>query len=661
MTSDMGPRVSVIVPTLPTDRHLTECLRSIAQQDHRPEGVQVIAVVAGSDETVLTTARDILSSHPGPAEVVASDAVTRDQAWAHGLSFVEAPWVTRVDAEDWVTSQFLTEMLRAAGKNQVAVSAVMEVDDTGAEALAETVRDLIDAPNLAAVSDVAPALATMRGALFPTIRARSVLATADTPPTARLVADAIASEGRTRVVETRPAKSGATYVARVGRSSGRHAPAVRVQDLLLGYGRDASYVPPKTDQLAVVYNFAPFTDASAAVAVRRLRASEQPWNVISATMVNLRERDASLSQIAAPAVAQHHLTTGPAAFGSWPAIESFCLQGLEMVAEIERTAGAQRVLYSRAYGVASHLLAALVKHHAGERIRWTAEFSDPLRKDVHGRERTAPAGGPLTESFREILLAAGIVAPESPSVFQWGELLPAVLADEIVFLHPHQLDYVTGYQEDPAVAELLRSKAVLWPHPQPEGALYLPIMGEPLAAETVHIGYFGSFYRNRGIGEVVTALQTCDPSVRERVRLHVFSAETPELKEVADSLDGLLIRHDPLPYGEYLRTLRRFDVLLVNDVDTSDQPGRVNPYLPSKLSDYRGAGVPIWALVEPGSMLAQAACSYQSRIGDLAGAVEVVERVVAEHGFDRSQASGVTGSGPQSQRRRPWSWLRRAR
>src|SRR5699024_11841837 len=58
-----------------------------------------------------------------------------------------------------------------------------------------------------------------------------------------------------------------------------------------------------------------------------------------------------------------------------------------------------------------------------------------------------------------------------------------------------------------------------------------------------------------------------------------------------------IITNEYVPYFEFLNLTNKFDVLLVFDSITNDIKS-LNPYLPSKISDYIGSSAIILALVE---------------------------------------------------------------
>lgn len=80
------------------------------------------------------------------------------------------------------------------------------------------------------------------------------------------------------------------------------------------------------------------------------------------------------------------------------------------------------------------------------------------------------------------------------------------------------------------------------------------------------------------------------------------------------------------------------DVLLVNDAVTPPG-GTVNPFLPSKWSDYRGSSTPVWAIVEEGSSLSRMeGIRFRSPVEHLSA----LQQVLAELATSESAAVPVS-------------------
>lgn len=383
--------------------------------------------------------------------------------------------------------------------------------------------------------------------------------------------------------------------------------------------------------LAVLYCFTPFLDTSALVAARRLRARGVITDVIAQDLDSIRERDPASVQIAHEFLDDLEILPGNASFAAWEPTRRFVTATLEAVGTMQAEKGPYRTLYSRAMAPQSHLAAALVKL-ANPEIEWTAEFSDPLLMNAYGEERVGDIGDDaVTRALAEAITAAGFDLPDTRQLFSWAEQVPYVLADHIVFTNDHQRDFMLGYCRNRKAAERAAQISVVSHHPTLPDHFYRSESVEyPLTPDRVHIGYFGNFYLTRGLTEVTAALQSLTPAERERVRLHVFTdqPESLELDALRRGLSDVINARSYVPFLEFLNLTTKFDALLVNDAATA-QHHAVNPYLPSKLSDYRGSGTPIWAIYEPGSVLSTQEVDHASALGDVDGATAVMRALIA--------------------------------
>lgn len=383
-------------------------------------------------------------------------------------------------------------------------------------------------------------------------------------------------------------------------------------------------------ELATLYAFPPYADTSALVAVRRIRERGVDVDVISNTLRGMRGTDQTGWLIAGTRVARHHQVGAPATAFAWRSIVAYCRQGLETAEQWMAEQGPYETLYSRAMLPPSHLLAAQVKLRRPE-IHWRAEFSDPMVWNPYGQRRSEQAlDDDLWRSLVGALAAAGVPEPPERDVVSMVELIAYALADEIVFTNERQMEFMLGYSDaPPALVERVRARARVAHHPVPPPELYEAVPHDyDLPSDRVNLAYFGAFYATRGLSEVVEALERLAPEARRSVALHVFTSQPAALSAevAARGLEDVLVVNPHVPYLECLSLLRRMDVLLVNDARTSDHYP-VNPYLPSKWSDYLGSGRPVWAIVEEGSVLSGMDVAHRSLLGDLDGAVRVLSEL----------------------------------
>lgn len=378
--------------------------------------------------------------------------------------------------------------------------------------------------------------------------------------------------------------------------------------------------------LVVSFCFPPFVDTAAIVAAKRVRAAGRPVDVLQNRMTKERRTDPSLDDIAGPLVLRRYAVPSPTTFSSWRGVSSFTEKGVQRALAWDREGEGYERMYSRAQFAASHFLAArFALLRPG--LRWSAEFSDPLSRDVTGAVRHAPAQDDrLLARLRQGIIDAGFQPPVGLNAFEWAEHLVFALADSVIFTNAHQRDLMVETVKDRALADRVIGRSVVAPHPTlPPDFYQMAEVDYPLEPGRRHIGYFGNFYATRGMGSVLQAMASLPQAQRARLCLHVFSGNPDELKqEVRERGLQDCVRTGPfLGFLQFLALCRRMDVLLVSDAVTTGLLS-TNPFLPSKWSDYLGSGTAVWGMVEPGSVLADQALTYRSLAGHTTSTVQVL-------------------------------------
>lgn len=390
-------------------------------------------------------------------------------------------------------------------------------------------------------------------------------------------------------------------------------------------------VPGPARDLVVAYCFPPYADTSSVVAAKRVREAGRPVDVLLNALGSMRRRDVTLDRIAGDLVVRRHEVPSPSHFASFSSMSRFAALGLQQALAWDREGPGYERLYSRAQLAASHLLAARFALLRPE-LEWTAEFSDPLSLDSDGRpRRSGTAPGVLLRKLSEGFAAAGLRVPATTNALQWAELVAYAFAHRIIFTNPHQRDLMLSRVEDDGLRERAERRAEVSPHPTlpPEFyALHDPELRLDPAVR--HLAYFGNFYASRGLGTVLAALDGLPEALRDRLHLHVFAPDRSALDaEVERRGLGRWVSGRPfVGYLDFLALTRRMDVLVVNDAVTASTFA-ANPYLPSKWSDYRGSGRPVWGLVEPGSCLDREPLTHRSPTEHVTAAVQVLARLAA--------------------------------
>ncbi|MEH7483083.1 hypothetical protein V7157_18860, partial [Neobacillus drentensis] len=124
-------------------------------------------------------------------------------------------------------------------------------------------------------------------------------------------------------------------------------------------------------------------------------------------------------------------------------------------------------------------------------------------------------------------------------------------------------------------------------------------------------------------------LEKVNDELRKHINLHIFTANpAPLLEELKGSKLEQNVKVNPYAsYYEFLNLTTSFDCLVVNDAKTKDSKP-INPYLPSKLSDYIGSGTNIWGIYEENSILSHHELPYKSELGNIEQAALVFEQIV---------------------------------
>lgn len=370
------------------------------------------------------------------------------------------------------------------------------------------------------------------------------------------------------------------------------------------YERIASQL---SSTLIYSYCFVPYVDTAAVVMAKRIRELAKPVDVIFNNMSNVRAKNVRLEEIAKGFVGEKIEVTSPASFSNWNLIKKFVdLAHLEAMELSKKRGRGHSNLYSRVMWPGSHF-AALLHKLKDSNTRWIAEFSDPLLKDIHGNDRDATIDRKWLENNHVIsgIIEKGFAVPSTNNLFFWCEYIAYVFADELVFTNMHQLTYMASYVEDDDVKDLINAKSVIEPHPTlPKKYYSLSSPGYEINEDKVNFAYFGNFYATRGMSYIFQAISSLPGDLKSNCRLHIFTNKTEDLMSQIRSfgLSEEVVVNDYVDYLDFLSLANKMDCLIVNDAVTEGVK-IVNPYLPSKYSDYLGASANIWGICERESVL----------------------------------------------------------
>jgi glycosyltransferase involved in cell wall biosynthesis len=688
------PKVSVIVPVYKAREWIEECLESLCQQTLASNEFEILMIFNGPDDGSEEIVQRVSKRHPDVRVVLLnSEPSGASRARNVGIAEARGDFVTFVDADDWVSRNYLDLLLKNASASHVAVAQIVDVHMDGRHDHYNRFNRLILSRNEPIVNpkEFFNPLSFVASKMFPARWAKEI----GFDESLRSSEDVIFNyECYSRFdfhFNLFPAAVGATYYRRYTDSSVSRgnaskeflvnqrlqamsalakirANAPRAKRPLLMQPLNAQmkfisrYMPRATEiekqqifdtiaglgvrgltwnllqdeprRLAVVLNFLPYNDTGAIVAAKRVREYGKTVDVISQSMKNLREAHNVNKLITDPYVRRHkQLTPSIRYFGSSKELEEFVRRGLAVAEDWMAEGRHYEELYSRSMWPHSHFLAAAIKR-ANPALHWEAEFSDPNSLSVEGKPRPHP---PVTEELWSMYANWGTQHQQeelhkAPYVMRWAELLPYFFADTLTFTNRFQL--LTMLEHAPEIfRDEIESKATIKIHPTLPEMFYQ--IREPTDApgdDQISLAYFGDFYKTRGMSDIFGALDELSDAELAAFRLDIFTATKIEdvYTHLPERVQSIVALRPKLDYLSFLASLNAYDVLIVNDAHTTDYFPR-NPYLPSKISDYLGSTTPIWAVVEPGSIMSTMIFAYESRLGDKAGAVNVLRQIHRTH------------------------------
>lgn len=355
------------------------------------------------------------------------------------------------------------------------------------------------------------------------------------------------------------------------------------------------------DTLIISYCFAPFSDTSASIVIKRILEEQKIVDVVSNNMGLIRSKDASFSNVVKPYISKSKICNARPSFSNFYYLSKFIDEAFLFFAKNEEN---YKTVYSRAMFPISHFPPLFIKM-LNSKIYWKAEFSDPLLVNIESEMRNAIIED---ENITE-LLKSGVLKEFTEFVddnlFNLVELIPFALADELVFTNKNQLDYmIERFPEN--LKNIIIKKSTISRHPTLENKYYdLVESNYELDNDFINVAYFGNFYSRRDVKEIIMIKNRLEKDSRCYCKFHVFT----NIKNLSEHQRGLLdenniVVNDMAPYFEFLNLTKKFDVLLVFDSITKGIKS-MNPYLPSKISDYLGSGGTILALTEDNSVLSQ--------------------------------------------------------
>jgi len=665
--------VSIVIPSYKGEGTILECLDSLAAQTLAKNDFEIIIILNGEPDGTSGIVNRFKKENPEINLLLTrNEATGAGAARNHGISLASREYTTFVDDDDFVSANFLQGLLSHSGQNKIVVSNIE--DFNGPDFFESPINQQIkrsSGSDLTSYEKITSAVTLNACKLVPTRLVKSVkyndlLKSGEDVdywtrlvclfnPSFRCVDEGNKATYYRRVRENSVSRQIESFEFNVKQrlevviELEKVPPNDEMRDFVtskinaqLGFinrylgkfpevwnefkdlaekleisSRAFQYVNEKQSQTLVIsYCFPPYIDTAGIVCAKRLIEYNKPVDVISNTMKGVRQKDDNLWKLVKPYIGSFQEIDSYPSFSNWKAIEQFCEKALKAT---EKNIHKYKEIYSRSMWPGSHFAAALIKINNPD-LKWIAEFSDPLRVDVKGKERSIEMSMDWLNknNFLRLDKLNKKAHTTNKLLFYWCELLPYALADKFVFTNESQKSYMIGMLNDISLKKRVSENSVIASHPTlPEKFYSISNPNYNIDNNFLNLGYFGAFYETRGIGDVLSALKLLDRESQKKVRIHIFTPK-PEDVTIEKSILKMVKINNILPYFDFLSLSKKFDALIVSDAETKGIKW-VNPYLPSKLSDYKGSGASIWALCEEGSELDRLEFHkktlYRTRIG----------------------------------------------
>lgn len=353
--------------------------------------------------------------------------------------------------------------------------------------------------------------------------------------------------------------------------------------------------------LVLSYCFPPFSDTSATIVTKRIINKNEVVDVVSNNMNRIRHKEPSLNKMVKPLVGKKLIVNQTASFSSMYYLSEYIDEAVRFYIKNEEN---YSKFYSRAMFPISHIPGLFIKIINPD-IKWIAEFSDPLLYNIESTERQSSMKNDVLLWSLENGLLGMFSKYVDDNLFNLSELIPFALADELVFTNENQLEFMISRFNDEE-KKFIRNKATVSHHPTLSSEYYHIDNAQVEVEESiVNIAYFGNFYSRRGYNQFVSLVNNLNEKFKLTFKLHVYTnLNQLEESSIIELHQNNVSIHEYLPFTEFLNASTKFDILLISDANTKeDKP--VNPYLPSKLSDYLGSGRPILAITEDTSVMSK--------------------------------------------------------
>lgn len=375
-------------------------------------------------------------------------------------------------------------------------------------------------------------------------------------------------------------------------------------------------------ELVISYAFPPDITTSGNVVAKRIISENKNVDVISATFSG-NKGDFSLADFTNQFIHNiDRIEVNDVAFHSGGM--KFLNEGLDLL----NNRPTYEKVYSRVQFMPSHLLGLFYK--ASHDTYWVAEFSDPVIYSQDGYMSDPIGDIPLIKEINDLIHNEFNKVKDTDTVNEVIQYTTFIMADEIIFTNENQMKIML--KDFPEIEEMVLAKSKIVQHPILDESYYhISDSDYEVDDNYINFAYFGVLYGNRSFEDFIAGFTHLNDEFKDKFRLHIFTIHEDIFKQILpqELLEKTII-NSSVDYLDFLNITTKMDVLLAEDAIT-DHIYDLNPYLPSKISDYLGSGADIWAVCENGSIMSKMDdIRYKSNINDLNSSIRILNQIMSD-------------------------------
>ena len=394
----------------------------------------------------------------------------------------------------------------------------------------------------------------------------------------------------------------------------------------------------EVEDLYITSRFPPLNDVSGIVFSKRIMVAGKKVDVLCSDFIG--EEDKSFDKLINNFISEKFLLGGDFAPNTIPEINYFRKEGLKRLNDSGKK---YKRIVSRAWTIESHFLALDYKLQNPDVI-WTAEFSDPIAYDMNCAfrgNRPYHLDDEFVKRLNELILNINKEQfgdnvdeyfPEVKSdeeVYYLVEYLPYLFADVVRYTNEIQCQVMLDlFPVD--MKDFVLKKTEVSVHPTLDSEFYfLKSSSYDVDPKYLNFAYFGTYVGKRHLEYLFKSFEELKDEVKSKIKLHMFVPNPDVLKLNLNDLDmkDNIEIGNKLPFLEFLNLTTKIDVLIVNDTIT-EGAFDINPFLPSKVSDYLGSGNDIWYICEVNSCMDSKNGKYKSYVTDYESSRNMLEKII---------------------------------